>query len=137
MSDEQNQAKKKSEKLALSSEVLQGLFENGKSVLSEQFIRWKLWKKWAEFVGPTISNISEPVGYKRGILYVWVKNSSWMQQMIFMIEPLKENLNGKLGINYVRGIHLTLDRHAVPGEESQKQELAGAMAKLMNQGEDS
>jgi hypothetical protein len=137
MASDSNKSNKKSEKLALSSEVLQGLFENGKSVLSAQFIRWKLWKKWAEYVGPTISAVSEPVGYKRGILYLWVKNASWMQQMIFMIEPLKENINSKLGMKYIRGIHLTLDRHAVPGDEAQKQELAESMQSLMKQGEES
>jgi hypothetical protein len=129
--------KKKPTKLTISSDVLQGLFENGKSVLSEQFLRWKLWKMWGEYVGATMANICEPVGYKRGILYVWVKNSSWMQQMIFMIEPMKENLNSKLGIKYVRGIHLTLDRRAVPEDAAHKEELAQSIEKLMKQGEDS
>lgn len=124
-------------KLSNSSEVLHGLFENGKSALSEQFIRWKLWRKWAEFTGPSIGEISEPVGYRRGILYVWVKNASWMQQLIFMLDPLKTSINKKLGINYVKGIHLTLDRKAVPSDDYHKKELQDAVERLMRQGDES
>ncbi len=136
MSDSQSKKNAKA-KLSNSSEVLQGLFENGKSSLSEQFIRWKLWRKWGEFTGPSIGEISEPVGYRRGILYVWVKNASWMQQLIFMLEPLKTSINKKLGINYVKGIHLTLDRKAVPSDEHQKQELRQAVESLMKEGDES
>ena len=124
-------------KLSNSSEVLQGLFENGKSALSEQFIRWKIWRKWSEFAGASIGEVSEPVGYRRGTLYVWVKNASWMQQMIFMLEPLKDSINKKLGIKYVKGIHLTLDRKAVPSDEGAKRELSEAVERLMKQGDES
>ena len=129
--------KKPGDKLSDSSEVLQGLFENGKSALSEQFIRWKLWRKWAEFAGASIGEVSEPVGYRRGTLYVWVKNASWMQQMIFMLEPLKDSINKKLGIKYIKGIHLTLDRKAVPSDDYQKQELREAVERLMKEGDES
>ncbi len=123
-------AKKKSE-LSLGSEVLQALFENGKSELSVQFIRWKLWKKWSDFVGPTMGAVSEPVGYHRGILYVWVKNSAWMQQLVFMREPMKETINKKLQQNYVYEIRLTMDRKAVPADAQASQELKESISSLM------
>ena len=121
---------KKDRRLTLGSEVLHGLFENGKSALSEQFLRWKLWKLWPDFVGPTIGAVSEPVGYKRGTLYVWVKNASWMQQMIFMLEPMRLKINQKLEIEYVKEIHLTMDRRAVPRDAQDQNELKSAIAKL-------
>jgi predicted nucleic acid-binding Zn ribbon protein len=124
-------------KLYNSSEVLQGLFENGKSALSEQFIRWKIWRKWSDYAGPSIGAVSEPVGYRRGTLYVWVKNASWMQQLIFMLEPLKESINKKLEISYVKSIHLTLDRKAVPSDSQDKSDLRVAVEKLMKEGEES
>ena len=139
MSDEEDKkfpAKAKN-RLSNSSEVLHGLFGNGKSALSEQFIRWKLWRKWAEFAGASIGEVSEPVGYRRGILYVWVKNASWMQQLIFMLDPLKNSINKKLGIKFVKGIHLTLDRKAVPSDDMEKQELRNAVESLMKQGDES
>lgn len=131
---EEKKNKKKS--LTNSSEVLQGLFENGKSALSEQFLRWKLWKMWAEYVGPSIAAVSEPVGYRRGTLYIWVKNSTWMQQMIFMVEPIKEKINEKLGFKFVRMIHLTLDRKSVPQDPDQKLELKTSIEKLMKEDSD-
>lgn len=110
--------KKPKGKLSIGSEVLQSLFENGKSPLSEQFLRWKLWAKWDEVVGPTIAKNAEPVGFQRGVLYVWVRNSSWMQQMIFMKDPIRETINQKFQSNFVKYIKFTLDRREVPQEDS-------------------
>ncbi|WP_041577994.1 DUF721 domain-containing protein [Bdellovibrio bacteriovorus] len=105
-------------KLSIGSEVLQRLFENGKSPLSEQFMRWKLWAKWEEVVGPTIAKNAEPVGFQRGVLYVWVRNSSWMQQMIFMKDPIRDTINQKFENNFVKYIKFTLDRREVPTEDT-------------------
>lgn len=116
--------------LQLGSEVLQALFENGKSPLSQQFIRWKLWRKWEEFVGPTMAQISEPVGYHKGVLYVWVKNASWMQQLVFMREPMKETINKKLQTKYVHEIRLTMDKKAVPRDEGEAQALKENISSL-------
>lgn len=121
----------------LSSEVLQALFENGKSELSIHFLRWKLWKKWPEFVGPTIAAASEPVSYYRGTLYLWVKNSAWMQQLVFMREPIRDSINKKLQKEYVKEIKLTLDRKAVPSDPNATQELRSSLQSIMREGEDS
>ena len=121
----------KKKKPTLGLEVLQGLFENGSSSLSQQFIRWKLWKKWDEYVGQSIASISEPVGYRKGTLHVWVKNSTWMQQLIFTLEPMKESINQKLGFNYVEVIHLTLDRKKVPTSAEETAQLKKSVENLM------
>ncbi len=114
----QNNPNYKKKKLSLGSEVLQSLFENGKSPLSEQFMRWKLWAKWEEVVGPTISKNAEPVGFQRGVLYVWVRNSTWMQQMVFMKDHIRETINQKFDSNFVKYIKFTLDRHEVPQDDN-------------------
>ena len=106
-------------KLSIGSEVLQRLFENGKSPLSEQFLRWKLWAKWEEVVGPTIAKNAEPVGFQRGVLYVWVRNSTWMQQMTFMKDPMRDTINQKFEHKFVKYIKFTLDRHEVPRTDQQ------------------
>lgn len=121
---------KRKSKPTLGSEALQALFENGKSPLSQQFLRWKLWLRWSEFAGATIGKHSEPVGYVRGNLYIWVKNSTWMQQMVFMREPLKESINKKLGFNFVKNIHLTLDKKSVPRDALEAAELKQSIARL-------
>ncbi len=111
--------KKPKKQLSVGSEVLQSLFENGKSPLSEQFMRWKLWAKWEEVVGTTIAKNAEPVGLHRGVLYVWVRNSTWMQQMIFMKDHIRENINRKFDNNFVKYIKFTLNRHEVPTSDQQ------------------
>ncbi len=126
----------KKSQLSAGSEVLQALFENGKSELSVHFIRWKLWKKWSEFVGPTMGAISEPVGYYRGTLYVWVKNSAWMQQLVFMREHMRDTINKKLQQEYVKEIRLTMDRKAVPGDAQASQELKDSIASLIGEDPD-
>ncbi len=103
--------------LSIGSEVLQSLFENGKSPLSDQFMRWKLWAQWEEFVGPTIAQNVEPVGYQKGVLYLWVRSSSWMQQMVFMRDAIQQKINKKLGRRFVSGIRYTLDRRDVPNQD--------------------
>jgi len=127
---------KRKSQLEIGSEVLQALFENGKSELSVQFLRWKLWKKWPDFVGSTMAAVSEPVGYYRGVLYVWVKNSTWMQQLVFMREPMKEKINQKLEMNYVKEVRLTMDRRSVPAEASAQDELKEHLASLMKEADD-
>lgn len=77
-------------------------------------MRWKLWAKWEEVVGPTIAKNAEPVGFQRGVLYVWVRNSTWMQQMIFMKDPIRDTINQKFENNFVKYIKFTLDRREVP-----------------------
>jgi predicted nucleic acid-binding Zn ribbon protein len=123
--------KNKKPKISSGSEVLQALFENGKSELSVQFIRWKLWMKWSEFVGPTMGQVSEPVGYKDGTLFVWVKNSSWMQQMVFMREPLRDTINKKLEKYYVKEIRLTMDRNQVPADAETSDQLKDSISSII------
>ncbi len=112
-----NPNQKRKPKFSVGSEVLQSLFENGKSPLSEQFLRWKLWAQWESYVGPTVAKNAEPVGYQRGVLFLCVKNSSWMQQLIFMKDPIRAAINEKLGRDFVRSIRFTLDRRDVPAQD--------------------
>lgn len=116
--------------LTKSDEVIQGLFENSNDPMSGQFLRWKLWKKWPEFVGPTIAAVSEPVGFQNGRLDVWVKNSSWLQQMLFLREQMKESLNEKLGGAKIRTIRLTLQRNMVPTDEETRAEFKSIIGKI-------
>lgn len=124
---------KRESQLTGMAEVLQGLFENGNSPLRGPFLRWKLWKKWPEFVGASIAEVSEPVGFRNGQLIVWVKNSSWMQQMIFIKEQLKDTLNSKLGGQDIVGIQLTLTRNLVPLDSEGKAELQKIIGRVSSE----
>lgn len=92
-------------------------------------MRWKLWAKWEEVVGPTIAKNAEPVGFQRGVLYVWVRNSSWMQQMVFMKDPIRDTINQKFQNNFVKYIKFTLDRREVPqSDDSQFKDMIQKLA---------
>ncbi len=117
-------------KFQASSEVLQSLFENGKSPLSGQFLRWKLWARWPEIAGPTLAGVAEPVGYQRGVLWVWVKSSSWMQQLIFMREEIRDTIHKKMGVEFVKMIRFTLDRREVPTEAGEQEDIRQVLGRL-------
>ncbi|MBS1971522.1 MAG: DUF721 domain-containing protein [Bdellovibrionales bacterium] len=123
-------------KFSLGSEVLQRLFESGNSPLSEQFMRWKLWARWSEFVGPTIAQNTEPVGLNRGVLYLWVRSSSWMQQLTFMKDPIQDTLNKKLGQHLIKNIRFTLDRREVPSDVQAQQDFKNVISKIAPESDD-
>lgn len=112
-------------KFKTGAEVLQKLLEGKAGPVSDQYLRWKLWLNWKEIVGPTVSDNAEPISYHRGVLWLWVRNSVWMQQMSFMTEPIKQSINQKFKENFVREVRLTLDRKLTPssGDEEFKRNL--------------
>ena len=106
-------------KFKTSAEVLKSLFEEKEGgPVSEQFQRWKLWLNWKDIVGPTTAEYTEPVSYHNGVLWLWVKNSTWMQQMTFMSETIKNTVNQKYKKDFVKEIRYTLDRKNIPKENS-------------------
>lgn len=106
-------------KFKTSAEVLKSLFEEKEGgPVSEQFMRWKLWLNWKDIVGPMTAEHTEPVAYHNGVLWLWVKNSTWMQQMTFMSETIKNTVNQKYKKGFVTEIRYTLDRKNIPKENS-------------------
>lgn len=123
-------------KFSLGSEVLQRLFEGGNSPLSEQFLRWKMWARWSDLVGPTVAQNTEPVGLNRGVLYLWVRSSSWMQQLTFMKDHIQHTLNQKMGKQVVKNIRFTLDRREVPAEQQSQEAFKNVIQKIAPEGDD-
>ena len=106
-------------KFKTSAEVLKSLFEEkAGGPVSEQFLRWKLWMNWADVVGKTTAEHTEPVAYHNGVLWLWVENSTWMQQMTFLSETIKNTINQKFKSNFVKVIKYTLDRKNTPRQDN-------------------
>lgn len=122
-------SKKKDQKSRLMpvSSVLQSVLGNGKSPLSEQFTRWRLWRCWHEVVGETMSQSTQPVGYHKGRLYVWVSSSTQMQELRFLVGEIKDRINKYLGREYVKFIQFTLDKKSVPLAGQMKDDLEQAL----------
>jgi predicted nucleic acid-binding Zn ribbon protein len=100
--------------LLSASRVLQTVLANGNSPLSDQFLRWKIWRFWPEIVGATLGKVCEPVGFERGRLYIWVKSSARLQEIRFFEDTLKEKVNAHVGRTWARSLRFTLDRHGIP-----------------------
>lgn len=106
-------SKKKTELLP-ASKVLQTLLANGKSALSDNFLRWKVWRFWPQIVGQTLAGSCEPVGFERGKLHLWVKSSARMQEIRFFENTIKQKVNEHVGREWIKSLRFTLDRHGVP-----------------------
>jgi hypothetical protein len=125
--------KKPKTDLLSASRVLQTLLANGKSPLSDQFLRWKIWRFWDQIVGATLGSVCEPVGFERGRLYIWVKSSARMQEIRFFEDTLKSKVNEHVGRAWVKSIRFTLDRHGIPRAADVSEEFRNFLAE---QGED-
>jgi predicted nucleic acid-binding Zn ribbon protein len=119
--------KPKTDLLAV-SKVLQTLLANGKSPLSDQFLRWKIWRFWPQIVGETLGRVCEPVGFDRGRLFIWVKSSPRMQEIRFFEDQLKTKVNEHVGRSWCRDIRFTLDRRGIPKEAEVSEEFKAYLA---------
>jgi predicted nucleic acid-binding Zn ribbon protein len=97
---------KKSQKPFTAADVLQRLFENSKSPLSDGFQRWRLESQWESIVGATMGKHSRPIQFDKGTLVVEVTNSVWLQEIRFFIDDIKTKVNQHKGYNWVERIHL-------------------------------
>jgi predicted nucleic acid-binding Zn ribbon protein len=66
---------------------------------------YRLWTFWDEAVGPTVAARAEPAAFRDGVLSVRVAGAAWMQELQFMKEELREQLNARLGAALIRDIY--------------------------------
>lgn len=109
--------------LTSACDVLSSLLQSRKSPLSDQFLRWKLWQKWSEVVGPTMASQCQPVGYTDGTLLVWVEHPVYMQQLTFLVKEIQNKVNSYVDKNWVKRIRFTLDRKVVLGNQQVREDL--------------
>jgi len=119
MSKKKNHEKDFKLKFNSSAEVLVNLLQDKAGPVSDQYLRWKLWLNWKEVVGPTVADNAEPIAYHGGVLWLCVRNSVWMQQMTFMLEPIKHSINQKFKAGFVKEVRLTLDRKLTPSSDDE------------------
>lgn len=92
------------------ADVLQTLFQNGKSPLSAGFTRWRLEREWKHVVGEELAGACIPVGFQNGTLWLWVSHPGHTQNLRFFEEKIVEKVNHFLGHKYAHRIGFTLDR---------------------------
>ncbi len=94
-------------KLAPVADVLQRLFENSKSPLSEGFQRYRLEQQWDRVVGPQMARYTRPVDFNKGLLTVAVNNSSLLTELQFFRDEIITKVNTHIGNLWVKKIRFT------------------------------
>lgn len=65
---------------------------------------------WREIVGDEIGEHVQPQKIERGVLWLEVENSSWLQQLQYLKNELKDSLNRRLKLNSIKDIKMILPK---------------------------
>jgi len=84
------------------SQLLTGEF--GGSVFGNRLKELVIWQHWSKAVGASIAAHTRPLRIYGGQLTVLVSSATWMQQLNFMKEELRNKLNHTLGDEQVKSI---------------------------------
>ncbi|MEM7645482.1 MAG: DUF721 domain-containing protein [Pseudomonadota bacterium] len=95
---------RKKKKLDPVAEVLQGLFENSKSPLSEGFLRYRLEMQWPQVVGEKIGRHSRPIDINKGLLTIAVHNSGLLTELQFFRQEIITKVNTHVGKVWVKKV---------------------------------
>ncbi len=82
----------------------------------QQMRAYRIWSFWNDEVGTTIARRAQPARVRNGILFVTVATHSWMQELQFMKDTIRERLNARLGAPLIRDIFFVSG--SVDAEES-------------------
>jgi hypothetical protein len=69
----------------------------GKHGVARELREHRILARWREIVGETLSDRTFPDGLERGVLWVRVKNSSWLHQLSFLRDDLVARIARELG----------------------------------------
>lgn len=66
---------------------------------------YHVWTFWDDEVGPSIAERAQPLSFRDGVLSVQVNSHSWLQELQFMKQTMREKLNLRLGADLIRDIY--------------------------------
>lgn len=69
----------------------------GKHGIARELREHRVLARWREIVGDTLADRTFPDGLERGVLWVRVKNSSWLHQLSFVKDDLLAKIAAELG----------------------------------------
>lgn len=82
-------------RMAPAREILRGVLD--RRGVHREVREHRLLTRWREIVGDRVAARSFPDGLERGVLWVRVASSSWMHQLSFLREDIKEKANRMIG----------------------------------------
>lgn len=69
---------------------------------------------WGEAVGESIGSRTRPLKVRRGKLFVEVRSSVWMNELVFLKRDIISKLNSKLKSDVVNDIIFVAERRRAP-----------------------
>lgn len=78
--------------------------------LRERLQEYSVWPVWTEVVGELLASKAEPIRIEHGKLFVRVASSTWMQELQFLKEEIRERLNRRVGAPIVSDLFFVLGR---------------------------
>jgi len=80
----------------------------------DQAAAHRIWGLWPDVVGTAIARRAQPSGFRNHVLFVAVATHSWMQELRFMTDDIRDRLNARLGAPVVREILFAVGRVELP-----------------------
>ncbi len=100
------------------SNILPGVIQQkGWKIQLEQY---DIFRKWNELVDEEVAQCSKPLKIDKGILWLEVENSAWLQQLQYQKHWLLEELNRFLTLSRLSDIRLVVDTGARRKQEKPK-----------------
>jgi hypothetical protein len=69
-----------------------------------QLRAYRIWTFWNNEVGDLIARRAQPARFRDGVLFVTVASHSWMQELRFLKDELRDRLNARLGADLVHDV---------------------------------
>jgi predicted nucleic acid-binding Zn ribbon protein len=78
----------KPNRLKPTEEVIEDLLTRSDTGLGRSFLVYRLSKRWPQVVGKDLGDVSKPVRFEKGTLFVFVKSSAWLQEVTYFKEEI-------------------------------------------------
>jgi predicted nucleic acid-binding Zn ribbon protein len=92
----------------------------------------RIWDVWEAAVGADVARRSQPLSLRRGQLTVAVSSSSWMQQLSFLRDSIRDAVNRALGEEAVQDVRLRMSTAEAPHPRHRKAEKPGWLAEELD-----
>ena len=103
----ENQMRKK-RSLTPASDILEDIFKNKRSGLSDGYFLCQLVSFWEDIAGESIAKAGQPVKVTKQELTISLPSSSHLQEMQFIKEELRHKINQRFPNRKIRRIRLKI-----------------------------
>ena len=86
----------------------------------KQLDLYSIFPKWLDLVGGDLATYARPLKIERGVLWLEVENSAWLQQFQYEKIELLEVLNRHLRLNSLKDVKMVLPKGKAENDDADK-----------------